>query len=120
VGKTDGVDASSIAVEGMSYENAHSDGYGGGVLRLHIIGTAFDASSSSSGPGGSGHAGGSGISRHAGFGCDARYARSSGYAGCACGSGDSRGTSVGRACLGLDALGRWASGGLLRSAHSLE
>jgi hypothetical protein len=71
----------------MSYENAHSDGYGGDVSRLHFFGTAFDASSGSGDPGGSGYAAEPGVSRHAGVTC---YARGSSYAGSACGTSAAR------------------------------
>jgi hypothetical protein len=42
-GKTIGRGVSSIALEGMSYEDAHSDGHGCGLFRVHIIDTAFGA-----------------------------------------------------------------------------
>jgi hypothetical protein len=41
--KTIGAGASSMEMEGMSYEDAHSDGHGGGLFCLHIIDTAFGA-----------------------------------------------------------------------------
>src|SRR5712675_756970 len=71
--KTIGWDASSIAVEGMSYEDAHCF-YDWGEFCLHIIVAAFDAGSGSGAPSGSG-AGACGGS------CDASH---SCYAGASC------------------------------------
>src|SRR5258706_8641477 len=44
--------------EGMSYEDAHSDGDGCGLFRLHIIDISFYASAGSGEPPGSGTRGG--------------------------------------------------------------
>jgi len=49
-GKTIGRGVSSIAVEGMFYEDAHSDGHGCGLFRIHIIDTAFGARAGSGQP----------------------------------------------------------------------
>jgi len=92
-------------MEGMSYEDAHSDGHGGGLFRLHIIDTAFGARAGSGEPGGSGTGGGP-VSCYASFGGDACCsggAICSGYAG------------IGERVLtdALYALGGWAGGGLL-------
>src|SRR6267154_2428686 len=51
--KTIGWDASSIAVEGMSYEDAHCF-YDWGEFCLHIIVAAFDAGSGAGAPSDSG------------------------------------------------------------------
>src|SRR5882757_1964380 len=90
--KTIGRGASSIAVEGMSYEDAHCF-YDWGEFCLPIIVAAFDAGSGSGAPSGSGggECGGSCYS------CLGKLTR-----------------------LGLDPLGRRACGGLLRLAHSAE
>jgi hypothetical protein len=81
---------------GDVHENAHSDGYGCRVFRLHFIGTAFDASSGSGEPGGSGRAAECGVSRHASF---TSYAKFTSYA---CGAGyarSARGSSAaGKSC----------------------
>jgi hypothetical protein len=117
-GKTDGVGASSIAVEGMSYENAQGDGHGCGELRLPFITAAFDTSSCSVEPGGSGHAGSSCDSW---FAIDASFAGYAGVTGCSCDSGGTgRSRLEKQTRLGLDALGRWAGSGLLGLAHSAE
>ena len=46
-GKTIGVGASSMDMEGMSYENAHSDGYGCGLFGICFVTAAFDTGSGS-------------------------------------------------------------------------
>jgi len=61
-------------MEGMSYENAHSDGHGCGLFCLHIIAAAFDAGSGSSWCGGSGAREYSGSSDSS-VACDAGFAR---------------------------------------------
>src|SRR6266436_1884832 len=68
--KTIGRGASSIAVEGMSYEDAHCF-YDWGEFRLHIIVAAFDAGSGAGAPSGSGAKYGGGVSGDAGCSCDA-------------------------------------------------
>src|SRR6266403_1538424 len=95
--------------EGMSYEDAHSDGHGCGLLRLHIIDIAFDTGAGSGEPGGSG-TGGSTVSCDASFGGDACCARSTGRAGRSICSGY---TGVGERALrdAVYALGGWAGGG---------
>src|SRR5712675_3055501 len=80
--KTIGWDASSIAVEGMSYEDAHCF-YDWGEFCLHIIVAAFGAGSGAGAPSGSGatECGGSwyaGHSCYAGASCDARHSRDTG------------------------------------------
>jgi hypothetical protein len=68
-GKTIGTGESSISLEGMSYEDAHSNGYACGLLRLHIIDSAFDASASAGAP----------TSSRTTQYCGPRYASVSGY-----------------------------------------
>jgi hypothetical protein len=65
-----------MELEGMSYEDAQSDGYGGGLCRRPFIGTAFDTGSSAGAPDGS-EAGEFGCSGYAGFAVDASF---TGYA----------------------------------------
>src|SRR6266404_3526551 len=81
-GKTIGRGASSIAVEGMSYEDAHCF-YDWGEFCLHIIVAAFDAGSGPGAPSGSG--GGecgdscyAGASDYAGASRDASHSRDTG------------------------------------------
>jgi hypothetical protein len=85
--KTIGRGASSIAVEGMSYEDAHCF-YDWGEFCLHIIVTAFDAGSGSGAPSGSGggQCGGSSDSGHSCYACDSGYA-SHCYTGGSCHAG---------------------------------
>jgi hypothetical protein len=119
-GKTIGVSASSMDMEGMSYEDAHSDGYVGGLFRLHIIDTAFGTRAGSSEPGGSGTGGGV-VSCYASFGGDARCSqrsccpRRSRTACCPGGAACSSYAGMGERILtdAIHALGRWAGRGLL-------
>src|SRR5258707_11831945 len=80
--KTIGRGASSIAVEGMSYEDAHCF-YDWGEFCLHIIVAAFDAGSGSGAPSGSGAgeydgSGDAGHSCYAGASGDASHSRDTG------------------------------------------
>src|SRR5438445_11540615 len=115
--KTMGRGVSSIAVEGMSYEDAHSDGHGCGLFRLHIIDTAFGARAGSGQPGSAGTAEFS-VSCCASFGggahrsCSARCSWRSRTTCCPAVAGYS---GVGKRAFwdGVYASGRWTCGGLL-------
>lgn len=113
-GKTIGRGVSSIAVEGMSYEDAHSDGHGCGLFRIHIIDTAFGARAGSGQPGSAGTAEFS-VSCSASFGGGARRSRSARCPRSTCRPAGAGCSGVGKRALrdGVYALGRWTCGGLL-------
>ena len=67
----------------MSYEDAQSDGYGGGLSSRPFVGTAFDTRGSGAGPPDGSETGEFGGSGYAGFAVDASFA---------CHAGAARGT----------------------------
>lgn len=116
-GKTIGRGVSSIAVEGMSYEDAHSDGHGGGLFRLHIIDTALGTGAGPGWPGGSGTAEFN-VSRCASFGGGARRpcsARCSWRSRTTCCPAVTGYPGVDKRALwdAVNKLGEWTGGGLL-------